>query len=111
MSHRRRRDYEPLWRFRLLLQTCTAWQDAFDSRQCERDQAGCGSEDGCGFGGYGGGCPAHNRRPVFYARREIKFVWVRNPPPCAGFGRPEGGIDEGGGGWGGVGGEGEDFWF
>jgi hypothetical protein len=31
----------------------TAPQGAFDSRQRERDQAGCGPEDCPGFGGYG----------------------------------------------------------
>jgi hypothetical protein len=31
----------------------TAPQGAFDSRQSKRDKAGCGAEDGCGFGRYG----------------------------------------------------------
>ena len=34
-----------------------ASQSAFDSRQRKRDKAGCGPEDGCGFGRYDGDRP------------------------------------------------------
>src|SRR5258706_4232278 len=94
MSHRRRRGYEPLWRFRLLLQTCTAWQDAFDSRHRERDQAGCGSEDGCGFGLYGGDGSDQTVGLIVNAGREIYCVGMETAAVSAGFERPEEGVDE-----------------
>ena len=61
-----------------LIQAGTARQDAFDSRQRERDQAGCGPEDGRGFGGYGVDLP--NRPSAWLLMPAEKYTAFGSKP-------------------------------